>query len=139
MRSCIIVMDQQSIPLGSPSAPQPVGTVLHSYVFPTWWAVPTPACSPPSTPRVGGRDLLASIIHVQGGWGRGDTLGKGQKLSPILPPLGATVEDGGNASPTYLPWSWARCFVSWGYNFLLCAMGIITFILRVDGERRWST
>lgn len=123
---------------GVPSAPQPVGTVLHSYVFLTWWAVPTPACSPPGSLHVGGKDL-AFIIHGQGGWGRGNALGQGQELSPILLPLGAAVEGGENASPTYLPGSWAHGFVSWGYNFLLCAIEIITFILRVNGERRWST
>lgn len=56
---------------GVPSAPQPVGAVSHSYVFLTWRAAPAPACSPPRSPRVGGHDRLALIIHVQGGWGRG--------------------------------------------------------------------
>lgn len=51
---------------GVPAAPQPVGNVLCSYVFLTWWAGPA-ACHPPGTPGVGGKQLLVFIVCVLSG------------------------------------------------------------------------
>lgn len=138
MRSCIIVMDQQSIPLGSPPPPsrwEP--SRIHTSSSPGGRPPLLPAVLPALPESVGTIVWLSSLTSkAAGGGGR---LGQGTETEPHFATLGGRSGRWGDASRTYLPWSWARCFVSWGYNFLLCATGSVTFTLRVNGERRWST
>lgn len=131
-------MDQQSIPLGSPPPPsrwEP--SRIHTSSSPGGRPPLLPAVLPALPESVGTIVWLSSFTSkAAGGGGR---LGQGTETEPHFATLGGRSGRWGDASRTYLPWSWARCFVSWGYNFLLCATGSVTFTLRVNGERRWST